>query len=70
MNAATHRLELQHNGHTVGVVRSGAVEVSEACNDEAFFWAGLRALRQVRRGPRMPPGRLVGGNIWVADPYT
>lgn len=40
--------ELRHNDFPVGVIRDGAVEVSDACNDEAFAWAGLRALGRHR----------------------
>ena len=41
-----YRYELRHNDAVVGHVRAGAVEVSNACNDEAFFWNGLTAMRR------------------------
>jgi hypothetical protein len=42
-----YRFELQHNGYVLGHVCAGGTEISEACNDEAIYWFGLRALTRV-----------------------
>jgi hypothetical protein len=38
------RFELRHNDYVVGNVCAGGTEFSDACNDDAIGWFGLRAL--------------------------
>lgn len=44
MKLTDYRFELEHNGYVIGSVCGGATEMSEACNDPAIYWLGLRAL--------------------------
>src|ERR1700677_2827816 len=52
---AGYRYELRHCDAALGVIRAGGIDlISEALNDEAFFWFGWRGLEHhVRESNRM-----------------
>lgn len=43
-----YKFMLVHNGFVIGSICAGAAEFSAACNDEALFWHGLRAMNARR----------------------